>query len=86
MVLERATAEAAARAASEHAEALTAARRELERAIDGARVARRTRKGVDVADTAWRQAKARVIELETGVPPSWAHVVDGDDPVDPADG
>ena len=34
-------------------------------------------KGVDAADAAWREAKARLIELETGAPPSWAaHVAD----------
>lgn len=84
--LERAAAEAAAQAASEHAAGLAAARRELERAIEGARVARRARSGVGAADAAWRQAKARLIELETGVPPPWAHVVDGEDPADPVDG
>jgi hypothetical protein len=84
--LEREAAEAAARAATEHAAALAAARRELERAIDGAREARRARSGVEAADEAWRQAKARVIELETGVPPPWAHVDDDDDRVDPVDG
>jgi hypothetical protein len=84
--LERAAAEAAAQAASEHAAGLAAARRELERAIEGARVARRARSGVGAADAAWRQAKARLIELETGVPPPWAHVVDGEDRVDPVDG
>jgi hypothetical protein len=51
-------------------------------------VARRTHSGIDAADAAWRQAKARVIELETGAPPSWADVVaaDADEPVDPVDG
>jgi len=87
--LEREAAEAAARAATEHAAALAAAHRELERAIESAREARRARSGIESADAVWRQAKARVIELETGAPPPWAPAVDGDDPVetvDPDDG
>jgi uncharacterized membrane protein YccC len=83
--LEREAAEDAARAASEHAAALVAARRDLERAIEGARDARRTRKGIDAADRTWREAKARLIELETGAPPPWAPVADNVDPVDDAD-
>jgi hypothetical protein len=83
--LEREAADAAARAASEHAAALVAARRDLERAIDGARDARRARSGIESADAVWRQAKARLIELETGQPPPWAHAVDGDDPPETVD-
>ena len=74
--MERADAKAAARAATDHAAALLAARRELERAIDGARASRRVGSGIDAADLAWRQAKARVIELETGLPPAWARSAD----------
>ena len=70
--VEREDAVTAARAAAEHAEALVTARRDLERAIEGVRVARRTHSGVDVADDVWRVAKARLIELETGAPPLWA--------------
>jgi hypothetical protein len=70
--LEREEATNAARAATEHAAALVAARRDLERAIEDVRGARRTRSGVDAADAAWRVAKARLIELETGEPPPWA--------------
>jgi hypothetical protein len=70
--LEREEASNAARAATDHAAAIVAARRELERAIVGVRAARRTRSGVDAADAAWRVAKARLIELETGEPPPWA--------------
>ena len=33
----------------------------------------------------WREAKARLIELETGAPPPWAPVADNVDPVDDAD-
>ena len=84
--LERTAAEDAARAASEHAVALVAARRELERAIEGARDARRTRKGIDAADAAWREAKARLIELETGAPPAWAPVAEDVDRVEEGSG
>ncbi len=72
LVREREEAEAAARAAAEHAAALQEARRDLDRAIEAVREARRTGKGVPEADRAWRDAKARVIELETGAPPEWA--------------
>ena len=64
--------DAAARAAA-HAVALDAARRELEHAISDARAARRAGSGASAADAAWRGAKARLIELETGAPPHWAH-------------
>jgi hypothetical protein len=70
--IEREDAVTAARAAVEHAEALVTARRDLDRAIEGVRVARRTRSGVAAADEVWRVAKARLIELETGAPPQWA--------------
>jgi hypothetical protein len=63
--------DAAARAAA-HADALDAARGELEHAIIDARAARRAGAGVSAADAAWRHAKARLIELETGEPPDWA--------------
>jgi hypothetical protein len=77
--LEREAAESAARAATEHAAALDAARRDLDRTIRAMRDARAARAGVADADAAWRVAKARVIELETGAPPPWA-------PGDPAGG
>jgi multidrug resistance efflux pump len=79
---ERDEAERAARAAAEQAEALAAAQRDLERAIERARDARRSRSGVAEADAAWRQAKARLIELETGAPPEWARA-DEEPPVSP---
>jgi hypothetical protein len=69
---QRADAKAAQRAAQEHAEALRSARRELDRAIDAVRRARSERRGEAEADAAWREAKARVIELETGARPEWA--------------
>jgi hypothetical protein len=52
--------------------ALTEARRALESAVEGVRAAKRSGRGVGEADAAWRAAKARVIELETGAAPSWA--------------
>ena len=70
--LERQRARDAADRAAAHGVALDAARRELEDAIREAREARRAGSGVVAADEAWRQAKARVIELETGAPPDWA--------------
>ena len=70
--LERQDARDAAQAAVEHAAALEAARRELEDAISGVREARRAGSGVAASDAAWRQAKVRLIELETGAPPEWA--------------
>ena len=70
--LERQQAREAAAAAAAHVVALEAARRELEKAITDAREARRARSRVTAADAAWRHAKARLIELETGAPPDWA--------------
>jgi hypothetical protein len=66
----RAQSDAAAAAAAQ-AESLATARRDLDRAIAAVKEARVTRRGVAEADAAWRQAKARVIELETGAAPEW---------------
>ena len=55
-----------------HANDLATAQRDLERAIDAVRAAKRDGKSQVAADAAWKQAKARVIELETGAPPAWA--------------
>lgn len=71
---ERQQARDAAHAAAEHAARLDAARSDLEHAIGHAREARRAGAGVAAADAAWRQAKARLIELETGVAPEWARL------------
>jgi hypothetical protein len=70
--IERQQAQSAAQAAAAHAAALDAARLELDHAIANAREARRAGSGVAAADAAWRRAKARLIELETGAPPEWA--------------
>jgi hypothetical protein len=77
--VEQQEAQRAAEAAAAHAAALDTARLELEHAIDSAREARRAGSGVAAADAAWRRAKARLIELETGAPPEWArdHASDG---------
>lgn len=61
----------AARAEAERAAALVAAQRELDRAIEAVKTARASRRGVAEADAAWRDAKARLIELETGERPAW---------------
>ncbi len=78
--IERQQAQSAAEAAAAHAAALDAARLELEAAIGNAREARREGSGVAAADAAWRAAKARLIELETGAPPEWARPVAADVP------
>jgi hypothetical protein len=70
-VLQRNQAKLAAKAAAERAEALKAARQELARAIDAVKAARVARHGVAEADAAWRQAKARLLFLETGELPPW---------------
>ena len=51
---------------------LAASRRDLERAVDAVRRAKQGGAGRAAADEAWKVAKARVIELETGSRPSWA--------------
>jgi hypothetical protein len=68
---EKLEAERLARLAAEHAEALRKARAALDRAIAAAKAARSSGKGIAEADDTWKRAKARVIELETGAPPTW---------------
>jgi hypothetical protein len=58
-----------------HATSLADARRALERAIEAVRAAKRNGRSTVDADVVWKAAKARVIELETGVPPTWAPAV-----------
>lgn len=77
---------------AEHARQLDEARAELDRAIAAVRRAKDTGKGRAEADEAWKAAKARVIELESGAPPSWAKAApaatvdaEGDHATDPAD-
>lgn len=68
---ERREAKRRAQLAAEHAEAVRVAGIALDKAIAAAKRARASGKGVPEADLAWRQAKARVIELETGQAPDW---------------
>jgi hypothetical protein len=58
--------------AAEHAAAVKRANKQLERAIAAVKTARTSHSGMDEADAAYREAKALVVELETGVAPSWA--------------
>lgn len=51
------------------------AQAELQRAVEAVRQAKQSGKGRAEADAAWKLAKARVIELETGQRPSWAPAV-----------
>jgi len=51
---------------------LKAARAELDAAIEAVRSSKASGRGRAEADAAWKVAKARVIELETGNRPSWA--------------
>ena len=82
---QRADAKTARRAAEERAVALRSAQRDLDRAIDAVRRARSERRGEAEADAAWRDAKARVIELETGARPEWAPVAGDVEAVDGAE-
>ena len=68
---EREEAARLAQIAADHAEAIRVARRRLDKAIGAAKSARASGRGVAEADLAWRHAKARVIELETGEAPGW---------------
>ena len=68
---EREEAARLAKLAAEHAEAVRLAGRQLDKAIASAKSARGSGRGVAEADLAWRRAKARVIELETGEAPAW---------------
>jgi hypothetical protein len=47
--------------------------------------AQRSGKGAAAADVAWRAAKAELIELETGEPPSWAAKPESSEPTDGGD-
>jgi hypothetical protein len=43
-----------------------------QRAVEQVKEAKRTGRGAAAADQAWREAKAELIELETGKRPAWA--------------
>ena len=66
--------------AIEQAARLERAQADHRRAVEQVKEAKRTGKGAAAADLAWREAKADLIELETGTRPSWATR-----PPDPAD-
>lgn len=68
----KAEATRAADAKAAHATSLATARRDLERAVEAVRAAKQSGRGRAEADAAWKVAKARVIELETGTAPTWA--------------
>ena len=65
--------------AAEHADRLKRAQAAHQRAVEMVKEAKRTGKGAAAADLAWREAKAELVELETGKRPAWAAM-----PVDPA--
>ena len=58
--------------AAEQAERLHRARAAHQRAVELVKEATRTGKGGAAADIAWREAKAELLELETGKRPAWA--------------
>ncbi|MBK5333778.1 MAG: hypothetical protein JJD93_17510 [Ilumatobacteraceae bacterium] len=66
--------------AAEHAARLQRAQAAHQRAVDLVKEAKRTGKGAAAADIAWREAKAELLELETGKRPAWAAR-----PVEPAE-
>ena len=58
--------------AAEHAARLQRAQAAHQRAVQMVKEATRTGKGAGAADVAWREAKAELVELETGKRPAWA--------------
>ena len=58
--------------AIEQAARLERAQAAHQRAVEQVKEAQRTGKGAAAADLAWREAKADLIELETGTRPAWA--------------
>ncbi len=68
----KAEAERAKAAALEEANRLQRAQAAHQRAVEMVKEAKRTGKGRAEADAAWREAKADLLELETGKRPAWA--------------
>jgi hypothetical protein len=68
----KAEAEQAKAAALEEANRLQRAQATHQRAVEMVKEAKRTGKGRAEADAAWREAKADLLELETGKRPAWA--------------
>lgn len=58
--------------AAEQAGRLQRAQAAHQRAVEMVKEATRTGKGAAAADHAWREAKAELLELETGKRPAWA--------------
>ena len=58
--------------AAERAGRLQRAQAAHQRAVELVKDATRTGKGAAAADLAWREAKAELLELETGKRPAWA--------------
>jgi hypothetical protein len=72
---ERVRREEEARVAAEaaaHERSLQQARRELDRAIEAVKQARRDGRSTVAADVEWKRAKAALLQLETGERPKWA--------------
>lgn len=55
-----------------HAKALAIAQADVARTIEELKAARTSRRNIPAAEAAWKQARARLITLETGAQPSWA--------------
>ena len=58
--------------AAEKADRLKRARVAHQRSVEMVKEAARTGKGAAAADLAWREAKAELLEIETGKRPAWA--------------
>lgn len=69
--------------AAERLAQLQRAKEAHQRAVQLVKEAKSTGKGAAAADTAWRAAKAELLELETGKRPAWAPRAD--EPSDSAD-
>jgi hypothetical protein len=67
--------------AAEHANQLQRAKAAHQRAVEMVKEATRTGKGAAAADLAWREAKAELLELETGKRPAWATTKPVEQPV-----
>ena len=57
---------------AEQAQRLQRAQSAHQQAVESVKEAKRTGKGAIAADLAWREAKAELLELETGKRPAWA--------------
>jgi hypothetical protein len=72
--------------AIEQADRLKRAQAAHQRAVELVKEATRTGKGAAAADATWREAKAELLELETGKRPAWApRAVEPADPTESSD-